>query len=292
MVALKQVAEANKESQHSADLECILLNGDLVYSTADDGMVKIWNKDLVLQKEFKAHDYAVYHLLIFKDRLFSASIDSTIKVWNLATLELLQTLTNHEQPVRKLATNGKRLFSGDERGNVVVFNGDSLASENRYETVEELWDLAAWDNLFFTVRDRGLSVTEVKEDDTNMYTVVKSLQGRAPIYVSAKYLVYSEFGTGYGLLVHQYQPSDFPKLAELRAHERIVTCMSGGVVGSTERVASSGYDNKVFLWDLASSKLLTTCETCGVTPSALAMAADGAVYVGGPDGYLVKMMTS
>lgn len=40
-VIIKQVAEASKESQHSADLEHILLHGDRVYTCADDGMVKV-----------------------------------------------------------------------------------------------------------------------------------------------------------------------------------------------------------------------------------------------------------
>ena len=83
-------------------------------------LAKVWSKDLVLRKEIQAHDYAVYHLLIQEGKLFSASIDSTIRVWQLPGLDAVSTLTNHEEPVRRLATNGLRLFSGDEAGNVRI----------------------------------------------------------------------------------------------------------------------------------------------------------------------------
>ena len=64
--------------------------------------------------------------------------------------------------------------------------------------------------------------------------------------------------------------------------------MGGSVVGSGERLATGGYDNKIKLWDLPSGALLTECDV-SVTPSTLKVDADGAVYVGGPDGYMVKL---
>ncbi|KAF2349701.1 WD40 repeat [Trinorchestia longiramus] len=291
MVALTLACEADAESRHGADLETVIVHDNRIYTAADDGKVKVWNTDLKLEKEFQAHDYAVYHLLVLKNRLFTASIDATIKVWKLGSFELETTLTGHEEPVRRLATNGERLFSGDEKGDVIIWNSDSLASENRYETVEEVWDIAAIDRYFFTVRDRGLSVTEVKNDTTSMFTVVKSLQGRAPIYMSPKHLLYGEFGTGYGLHLHKNEPNDFPKITDLRGHSMIVTCVGGNIVGGSERVASSGYDNKVNLWELPSGKLLTSADV-SVTPSSLAMASDGTVYFGGPDGYLAKLVAA
>ncbi|XP_018021293.1 myosin heavy chain kinase B [Hyalella azteca] len=291
MVSLTLACEADVESRHGADMESVVLHGGRIYTAADDGKVKVWNKDLKLETEFQAHDYAVYHLLVLKDRLFTASIDATIKVWKLGTFELVTTLTGHQEPVRRLATNGDRLLSGDEKGDVIIWNGDSLASENRYEVVEEVWDMAAYDRFFFTVRDRGLSVTEVKRGETNQHTVVKSLQGRAPIYLSKEHLVYSEFGAGYGLHLHKNLPNDFPKITDLRGHSMIITCLGGNTVSGSERIASSGYDNKVNLWELPEGKLLATYDA-SVTPSCLAVADDGAVYIGGPDGYLAKLVAA
>ena len=62
-------------------------------------------------------------------------------------------------------------------------------------------------------------------------------------------------------------------------------------MGSNERVVTSGYDNKVNVWDLASGELAASLPV-DVTPSCVTLTPDGAVYVGGPDGYIVKLMLS
>ena len=76
-----------------------------------------------------------------------------------------------------------------------------------------------------------------------------------------------------------------------QGHEKIITCLDGYTqAGGTEQIVSGGYDNKVKLWALPSGALVAQCDIA-VTPSTLAM-DDAAVYVGGPDGYLVKLQVS
>ena len=48
-----------------------------------------------------------------------------------------------------------------------------------------------------------------------MYTVVKSLQGRAPMVLTKNHLFFCEFGTGVKIFVHKAQPNDFPKVTEI-----------------------------------------------------------------------------
>ena len=41
MACLKQAAIASDDTKHSADLETILVDGDFVYTAADDGKIKV-----------------------------------------------------------------------------------------------------------------------------------------------------------------------------------------------------------------------------------------------------------
>jgi len=290
MPGLAITAEAAEVSRHSADLECLLWHDGRLYSGADDGKLKVWSKDLKLEKDIDAHKYALYDILIVGELLLTASIDATVKVWALASLELLQTLTQHEESVRKLASNGDKIYSGDEKGIINRWKivGGSVEFDTKYEVCEEVWDLKAKDDLFVSVRDRGVSVVRTVAEGLSTYTVVHAVQGRAPLYLSPNYLVHTQFADGFGFHVHKYQPVDFPKLIDLKGHDMMVTCLSGAVVGSEEKLVSGGYDNKVRQWTLPGGA--QTAE--GVlpwTPSAICVTPEGATYVGGPDGGLLRL---
>lgn len=73
----------------------------------------------------KAHTLAVTALACSDSRLASGSADSTIKIWNLATNELIYTLTKHTTTVQAIA------FSP---------NGDYLATAGSDRTIH-LWFL-------------------------------------------------------------------------------------------------------------------------------------------------------
>ena len=46
------------------------------------------------------------------DHIYSGSADQTIKVWNVKTLEMMDTITGHDNHVCTLACSGNLLFSG------------------------------------------------------------------------------------------------------------------------------------------------------------------------------------
>jgi len=295
MPALAVTAEADAPSRHSADVECLLWHGGRLYSGADDGRLKIWSKDLKLEKEIEAHKYALYDILITGELLLTASIDATVKVWSLASLELRQTLTLHQEAVRKLAAAGDKIYSGDEKGVIHRWKvaGGKVEPDTKYEVVEEVWDLKAKDDLFIHVRDRGVSVVRTVAESTcgadglGSHAVVHTMQGRAPLYLSPSYLVFNQFGAKFGFNVHKYQP-DFPEVVKLKGHEMMVTCLAGAVVGGEETLVSGGYDNKLRRWVLPGGAQTGEVALPG-TASAVCVTEEGAIYAGGADGYLARV---
>jgi len=288
---MKVGAEAAEGQRHGADMEAILWHEGQVFTTADDGKVKIWSEDLVMQREWQAHDYAGYHMVVMGGRLITASIDSTIKVWNLETLECLQTLRDHEDAVRKLAATGDFLYSGDEKGIVIkwIWTGIGLKRVAPFEVLEEVWDLCAQGNFFVNVRDRGLSVTETKDDGSANYTKVCQLAGRHPLYLGEGLLVHATMEDGgKGVVVKGWQLPAPPSLGAIKGHDAIITCAAGGKLRTGEHALATGaYDNKIKVWKLPSGEPLGEWAAPH-TPSALCLGG-GRVFVGGPDGYLVRL---
>ena len=60
-------------------------------------------------------------MLVVGDILFTSSMDLSIKCWSLPDLILKNTLTGHEEPVKKMAYNGTNLLAGDYNGVVWIY---------------------------------------------------------------------------------------------------------------------------------------------------------------------------
>ena len=72
------------------------------------------------------------------------------------------------------------------------------------------------------------------DDKTSKYTVSKSIQGRAPLYLSQHHLVFAQFGGDFGLHVHKYQPNDFPKVADVQVS--LISLLQGSIKSTCETV--------------------------------------------------------
>ncbi|XP_045620291.1 myosin heavy chain kinase B isoform X5 [Procambarus clarkii] len=282
MVELKVVATASDDQTHEGDAQSVHVHGN-VFTCGEDGKVKIWDhNNLKLLNEFKAHDYSINDLLVLGNTLFTCSVDATIKTWDLETLQLKKTLAPHVDSVRKLATNGTNVFAGDDNGEVRVYDqeGEFLAM---YGVVEEVWDLHAQDDLLYTVRDRGVTITQTK-GETNKFTVTKSLDGRAPLCVVGNHLSFPDT-SGLSICVHDNTFGSYKLRGQLQGHEMIITALAGW---GPDRLVSSGWDNQVRLWDLSALKGLASCALPGC-PNGLACSQDGCVFAAGAEGFLCKM---
>ncbi|KAK8732164.1 hypothetical protein OTU49_007218 [Cherax quadricarinatus] len=285
MTKLEVVATVSDDQKHQSDANSVCLHGEKVFTCADDGKVKVWDHhDLKLLHEFQAHDYGVNDLLVLGNTLFTCSVDATVKSWDVNTFQLKKTLSPHEESVRKLATNGTSVFAGDDKGEVRVYTeeGDLLAF---YSVVEEVWGLHAQENLLYTVRDRGVTITQTK-GETNKFTVTKSLDGRAPLCVVGGNLVVPE-ASGLSIIVYDNTSSAYTLRGQLQGHAMIITSLAGM---SEDRLVSAGWDNTARVWDLHTLAPLTTtpCTLPGC-PNTLAASPDGCVFAAGIGGYLCKM---
>ncbi|XP_042232756.1 F-box/WD repeat-containing protein 11-like isoform X1 [Homarus americanus] len=268
------------------EIESLLVTASRVLTCSQDGKVKVWDHhDLKLLHEFKAHDYSINDLLVLGSTLFTCSVDATVKSWDLNTFELKNTLTNHEESVRKLATNGTHVFAGDDKGEVYVFD-ESGAVQASYGVVEEVWSLHAQDDLIYSVRDRGVTITQTK-GQKNKFTVIKSLEGRAPICVAGNNLTFPDT-SGLTIRVHDNTAGSYKLKGELKGHEMIITALGG--VGE-DRLLSAGWDNEARLWDLTSLKLLASCGLPGYT-NGIAASQDGYIFAAGAGGFVCKMKIS
>ncbi|XP_066962403.1 F-box/WD repeat-containing protein sel-10 isoform X2 [Macrobrachium rosenbergii] len=285
MSKLEMVLQSPDEEKHTADAESVRVHGDKVFSCGDDGKVKVFDRNLKLIKDFTAHDYAVYDIFVFGDTLFTGSIDTKIKTWDINTFELKNTIEKHEEAVRRFCTDGKLIYAGDEKGEVRGYTPEGELSV-LYNVVEEVWSMYAKDDLLYTVRDRGLTISQVRGED-NKYCHLKSLEGRAPIYANDEWLVFPDT-SGLSLEVRDNnKTSGFALKGQLKGPEMIVTAAGGhGTV-----VVTGGWDSELRLWDLRTMKETGRCSVPGV-PNGIAVGENGDVYAVGVGGFICKLKVS
>ncbi|XP_064085776.1 F-box/WD repeat-containing protein sel-10-like isoform X2 [Macrobrachium nipponense] len=285
MSKLEMVLQCPDEEKHAADAESVRVHGDKVFSCGDDGKVKVFDRNLKLIKDLAAHDYAVYDVFVFGDTLFTGSIDTKIKTWDANTFELKKTIESHDEAVRRFCTDGKLIYAGDEKGEVRGYTPEGELSV-LYNVVEEVWSMYAKGDLLYTVRDRGITITQLKGED-NKFCHIQSLDGRAPIYANDDWLIFPDT-SGLSLDVRENnKTSGFALKGQLKGTEMIVTAASG----HGTMVVTGSWDSELRLWDLRTMKETGRCSIPGV-PNGIAVGENGDVYAVGVGGFICKLKAS
>ncbi|KAK1878139.1 E3 ubiquitin-protein ligase TRAF7 [Dissostichus eleginoides] len=93
---------------------CVYSVGDLLFSGSSDKTIKVWDTCTTYkcQKTLEGHDGIVLALCIQGPRLYSGSADCTIIVWDIQTLQKVNTIRAHDNPVCTLVSSHNMLFSG------------------------------------------------------------------------------------------------------------------------------------------------------------------------------------
>uniref|UniRef100_A0A6Q2Z6W7 RING-type domain-containing protein n=1 Tax=Esox lucius TaxID=8010 RepID=A0A6Q2Z6W7_ESOLU len=93
---------------------CVYSTGDLLFSGSSDKTIKVWDTCTTYkcQKTLEGHDGIVLALCIQGNRLYSGSADCTIIVWDIQTLQKVNTIRAHDNPVCTLVSSHNMLFSG------------------------------------------------------------------------------------------------------------------------------------------------------------------------------------
>ncbi|XP_016297008.1 E3 ubiquitin-protein ligase TRAF7 [Sinocyclocheilus anshuiensis] len=93
---------------------CVYSTGDLLFSGSSDKSIKVWDTCTTYkcQKTLEGHDGIVLALCIQGNKLYSGSADCTIIVWDIQTLQKVNTIRAHDNPVCTLVSSHNMLFSG------------------------------------------------------------------------------------------------------------------------------------------------------------------------------------
>jgi len=119
---------------HECEILCVIGNhlDNTFLSAGNDGVIKIWTKDLDPVSSFKAHKQAVTNMVMDGYFLFTASDDLTIAMWDIKSKTKLKVLTGHENDILDLT---------------IVPDSGHLLSAGR-DGIIKLWDYTLGSTLF------------------------------------------------------------------------------------------------------------------------------------------------
>ncbi|CAL8118320.1 unnamed protein product [Orchesella dallaii] len=213
---------------------------------------------------------------------YTSSSDCAIKHWDEAgdgSFKLLATLEGHNEPPRKLRFFNGRLYSGDEKGDVKVWeDGKCLGT---IETMEEIWDLLAIQDHFVTVRHIDVTIYSiVQRDDKIRGSVRNSIPGRAPLHTVGNRLFCIDRNDNV-VNVHDLEKSGNPLLGSLRGHDAIINAITA--VG--DRLITGACDNSAIVWNLENLNQQEKIPMDGYV-NALVVTEDGKVYAAGENKFI------
>ncbi|CAL4124120.1 unnamed protein product [Meganyctiphanes norvegica] len=283
MGGLELLGRIEENDKHSGDVEGLDVHEDKVVSGADDGKIKVWDSNLKLLKETQAFDNAIQRVVAHNGIVYALS-GRFIKAFDLETLEPKDyEFLPLEKDANAMRTDGECIYVGDEYCKITNYGLDGTYY-NRVELVEQLFDVIKADGLYFSVRDRGITVQEPRKN--GQVTVIKTMRGRSPL---------SMWGNGYLACCSQENANDivvyeknkpFNHLKDIKGHDKILLSM----VGWGTHLATGSYDSKVKLHDVDSGSLLGEVEVPGgVFIMSLATNGNGLLYAGISGGAVMKL---
>lgn len=88
-----------------------------------NGIIRVLNR-FNHSREFytKAHSDYIYDVLIYYNKVISASRDNTVKIWNFRTKKLLTC--HYVSGIRKIFLNKNELIVYSNDGNIKIFSMD------------------------------------------------------------------------------------------------------------------------------------------------------------------------
>lgn len=232
--------------------------------------------------------------------LVSGSHDFTLKVWDLRTGKLLQTLSEHYEPITlvQFADQGKTLISRGLSGKIVLWDlatgqtrhrlyQDSDTSSPLTSTLDAQGTVLASHHWDGTILLRDLRTNKVRQ--------IKSRSGAAAqalaVTPDAKTLISS---TSDGQIVlwdiatEQFQRS-FPSFDDWETIKVMEATSTLAVSPDGTQLASGDWGGTLHLWDLQTGQLLSVLPGHTRSISALALSANNQVLASGSSNSLIKV---
>ncbi|PNJ50050.1 KIF21B isoform 5 [Pongo abelii] len=105
----------NFEPPHYDGIECLAIQGDILFSGSRDNGIKKWDLDQqeLIQQIPNAHKDWVCALAFIPGRpmLLSACRAGVIKVWNVDNFTPIGEIKGHDSPINAICTNAKHIFT-------------------------------------------------------------------------------------------------------------------------------------------------------------------------------------
>ncbi|XP_028041675.1 uncharacterized protein LOC114251559 [Bombyx mandarina] len=117
----------------------VLAWDEKLFVGTESGHIYSYSADLSSNTSWPAHSVQLFALAAGEGNIYSSSNDGCIRVWN-SDGEKIKEFPLNGGDVGVLRVFGKQVFAGDEIGNIVVYeNGVEKAKYNVLEEVKDLW---------------------------------------------------------------------------------------------------------------------------------------------------------
>ncbi|KFM09290.1 Kinesin-like KIF21B, partial [Aptenodytes forsteri] len=120
----------NFEPPHYDGIECLAIQGDILFSGSRDNGIKKWDLEQqeLTQQIPNAHKDWVCALAFIPGRpmVLSACRGGMIKVWNVDTFTPVGEIKGHDSPINAICTNSKHIFTASSDLTVKLWSGRRL----------------------------------------------------------------------------------------------------------------------------------------------------------------------
>ncbi|KAG8132208.1 hypothetical protein E2320_010087 [Naja naja] len=119
----------NFEPPHYDGIECLAIQGDILFSGSRDNGIKKWDlEQQELIQQIPAHKDWVCALAFVPSRpmLLSACRGGTVKVWNVDNFTPVGDIKGHDSPINAICTNSKHIFTASSDCTVKLWSARKL----------------------------------------------------------------------------------------------------------------------------------------------------------------------
>ncbi len=256
----------------TTSLTALACDGERLAVGGADGSVVLWSiadePELLHQ-----HTAAITDMLFVGGRLLTASVDATIRCWS-DTVHILQ---GHSGPVRCLASDGRRLLSGGDDQQLVVWSLDTLTALGSIAGHHRPVVATGWlgEEIFTASLDRTARSWSLPEPPVHApirhQSAVRSCAVAGQTLVTA-----SRDGT-----LHLRPLDSAQQPQQLHGHRGAIQDVVPSPDG--QRIASISTDGTVRLWSTSGDLLQVLCDDRGPLHCGVWL-DDDRLLVGATDG--------
>ncbi|MFT7812099.1 E3 ubiquitin-protein ligase TRAF7-like [Arapaima gigas] len=236
---------------------CVYSTGDLLFSGSSDKTIKVWDTCTTYkcQKTLEGHDGIVLALCIQGNKLYSGSADCTIIVWDIQTLQKVNTIRAHDNPVCTLVSSHNMLFSGSLKAiKASCFHHsdvwDIVGTELKLK--KELTGLNHWVRALVASQNHlySGSYQTIKIWDIRSLECVHVLQtSGGSVYSIAVTNHHIVCGT-YENLIHVWDIESKEQVRTLTGHVGTVYALAVISTPDQTKVFSASYDRSLRVWSM------------------------------------------